>query len=113
MRISDWSSDVCSSDLATTAGASAAMADRAAPDASRACACACASAGYGYAGGFGCGGVQSRARRRSRNTAIPIKNGRASCRERVCQYLKISGVDATLKKKKTQNESLTLTNITN
>src|SRR3546814_4442635 len=64
MRISDWSSDVCSSDLRRSRQASASAtcpASSATP--ARHC---CASA------------------RRSRNSA---QIGRASCRERVCQYV--------------------------
>src|SRR3546814_19745188 len=33
-----------------------------------------------------------------------VKIGRASCRERVCQYVSISGVAVSLKKKKTPNK---------
>src|SRR3546814_14301267 len=88
MRISDWSSDVCSSDL------------------------------QGYPGLalwlllHGVGIVQlERLRRRYRKTRraeeqwiAPLATalqqiGRASCRERVCQYVSISVVAVSLKKK--------------
>src|SRR3546814_2139284 len=73
MRISDWSSDVCSSDLG------------------RACAARQARrwlwvvAGRGWAAGFARGAAsveRSRAGRASRGQL-----GRASCRARVCQYV--------------------------
>src|SRR3546814_5912082 len=76
MRISDWSSDVCSSDLAAVAVAL----DRAAQDR--------VAVGLGHVD----------AERRGRapalldfqdfdRTGIGVEIGRASCRERVCQYV--------------------------
>src|SRR3546814_15846627 len=65
-RISDWSSDVCSSDLDRIA------ADIGLPRHSRAHALSLRS----------------------------VKIGRVSCRERVCQYVSISVVAVSLKKKK-------------
>src|SRR3546814_15756871 len=40
-----------------------------------------------------------------RNAATPNKIGRASCRERVCQYVSISVVAGTLKKNKIQTNT--------
>src|SRR3546814_17562904 len=95
MRISDWSSDVCSSDLAT-AGRTAA--GRQAPPyplgraaAPRAAARRLRETGASY-----------------RPAAVDIVDlagrigrqiGRASCRERGCQYVEISVVDVSFKKK--------------
>src|SRR3546814_14616249 len=97
MRISDWSSDVCSSDLDVDA--------------------AVASAEEGFAvwsamGGTERGRVLHEAQRilRARNRELaelevldcgkPIQEiGRATCRERVCQYVLISVVAVELKKK--------------
>src|SRR3546814_5415228 len=61
MRISDWSSDVCSSDLAHDRGTDL------------------AAAGRVEAGNLG------RARLHPRHPPAQRKIGRASCRERVCQ----------------------------
>src|SRR3546814_20996171 len=36
--------------------------------------------------------------------------GRASCRERVCQYVSISGVDVSLKKTKDETNTMTTSN---
>src|SRR3546814_6196591 len=65
MRISDWSSDVCSSDLRTGAGVPAGQ--RGMPDSTK-----IATLTRGYA--------------KIRSTD-PKQIGRASCRERVCQYV--------------------------
>src|SRR3546814_5542821 len=69
MRISDWSSDVCSSDLTRAVGRTQARRP-----------CRLAAEGSGKAGLWprlhACGrGIEKR------------KIGRASCRERVCQYV--------------------------
>src|SRR3546814_21121473 len=87
MRISDWSSDVCSSDLcpgdqrdsrsASSAGRSALARRRA--DRTRS-------------------GMKSRVAAPWRGHA-PAEIGRASCRERVCQYVSISVVAVSLQKK--------------
>src|SRR3546814_11192277 len=70
MRISDWSSDVCSSDLGWNRAGRAAR----------------AHGGRRAAAG---------ARRQAGGGQI----GRATCRERVCTYVKISVVAVSLKKK--------------
>src|SRR3546814_4924250 len=77
MRISDWSSDVCSSDLTATCGQSSSAAIAAQKARQRACS---ESAGSSIS----CHQI----------SAIPGKLhsgqreiGRASCRERVCQYV--------------------------
>src|SRR3546814_17090336 len=91
MRISDWSSDVCSSDLARRL--------------------------ENFAGDeFGHGAVVERlsgprflivpavplslAALRAQERALHVEIGRASCRERVCWYVSISVVAVSLKKKK-------------
>src|SRR3546814_1163206 len=69
VRISDWSSDVCSSDLRRT------------PAAARGTAPARAGALAGSGQPAGHGGA------RLRDRAARGQIGRASCRERVCQYV--------------------------
>src|SRR3546814_16093570 len=82
MRISDWSSDVCSSDLPTSS----------------------ASRNAGWA--MGRAGPCASRHRTGDHAALPRGShrlgreiGRASCRERVCQYVYISVVAVSLKKK--------------
>src|SRR3546814_20417418 len=104
MRISDWSSDVCSSDL-HRAGIvapdfamhfgwpigcepSIAVGDHRAPRRTG------AGAGHFEAD------LEDSARRQPKS-----KIGRASCRERVCQYVEISGVAVSLKKKTTETHN--------
>src|SRR3546814_5498902 len=72
MRISDWSSDVCSSDL----GWSAVLPTLAPPALDH------AIEDFDLAAGFA---PQFREERIVRRRALEI--GRASCRERVCQYV--------------------------
>src|SRR3546814_15029666 len=85
MRISDWSSDVCSSDLQSDDGDHEAEAR----DAER-------QVAFGVP-----------VRRDVRRDAVvdegddaPGEIGRASCRERVCPYVSISVVAVSLKKKR-------------
>src|SRR3546814_18681903 len=86
MRISDWSSDVCSSDLA--------------PATVRADGLTCRRLGRCGRGGLLPGrGVRPGERRPGRGQI-----GRASCRERVCQYVSISVVAVYLKNK-TDNDN--------
>src|SRR3546814_15507520 len=70
MRISDWSSDVCSSDLASVHRSMSSL-RRQSP-----------------AAGVALARIQAH-----------IEIGRASCRERVCQYVEISAVAVSLKNK--------------
>src|SRR3546814_10977501 len=100
MRISDWSSDVCSSDLAVSADAggqqAAAAGVRQADD--------LLPADDADAGGdprhpadhhaAGPAGVPAPAGRR-----FAMEIGRASCRERGCQYVSLQVVRVSLKKK--------------
>src|SRR3546814_1512630 len=81
MRISDWSSDVCSSDLAGRAG----FFDDA-----------------GYPTGSGWDEVDFPNIGDQHAYALE-EIGRASCRERVCQYVYISVVAVSLKKKKSNS----------
>src|SRR3546814_8246670 len=74
MRISDWSSDVCSSDLRSPL-------DR-----------------------LLAGAQQLRRRTVLAHQVVAREIGRASCRERVCQYVSISVVAVSLKKKTIQQK---------
>src|SRR3546814_16626074 len=93
MRISDWSSDVCSSDLSSHQEPTASRADdaRRVPGAR--------SARFFRERSRLHGGLrpESLPDRAVPQTAREI--GRASCRERVCQYVYISLVSVTLKQK--------------
>src|SRR3546814_16551609 len=120
MRISDWSSDVCSSDRLLLAGQQRALQqqgllqhagqrslgreapaqhvlvgfvtqglDHAARDRQRAAA--------------GCVEIGQRRRPGARQQFLQRQIGRASCRERVCQYVEISVVADSLKKKQNDN----------
>src|SRR3546814_17723576 len=104
MRISDWSSDVCSSDLGRTR-----------PAAVRGWAGAVAGAAVRDAVVPHAGGIRAalrhRARTRPRSRArgrrgLPRRGrreiGRASGRERVCQYVEISVVAVTFTTNTTQ-----------
>src|SRR3546814_11037842 len=100
MRISDWSSDVCSSDLGDGTGTQK-------PDPGLLLAGECrafrpvarllrpfhlAHSPLFRSGGASFAGARLRA-------WAGQEIGRASCRERVCQYVSISGVAVSLKKK--------------
>src|SRR3546814_17864038 len=99
MRISDWSSDVCSSDLRTDMFARnqfwqiAALLRVGAPAADLVDA------------EIGVGAIAEADRSRSARNFLhhDDKIGRESCRERVCQYVEISVVDGSLKKKRFKN----------
>src|SRR3546814_13650081 len=129
MRISDWSSDVCSSDLHACARPARHRRQRGAGPTHRAAAYSCSS---GSPIAFAACARQSRAERVNALAELPIcvgrfcvhiferlrapaaggfvpplavvieEIGRASCRERVCQYVLISEVAGSLKKKKTK-----------
>src|SRR3546814_4561656 len=97
MRISDWSSDVCSSDLAAAAQPDRvedpAVADGGFPGGGHATGTGNPGLGRG-ASGFGlAAGAYPRPARGSRQI------GRASCRERVWPYVSISVVAVSLKQK--------------
>src|SRR3546814_12120459 len=87
MRISDWSSDVCSSDLKSAGAERAAGQDTAKPF-SRADALAEVRNNIYLVAIFA-----------QPFTPMRPEIGRASCRERVCQYVSISVVAVSLKKK--------------
>src|SRR3546814_6402255 len=95
MRISDWSSDVCSSDLLI--GGRIRSLDRPPDDLASGDRDELAQVGVGdrrwACGRRGGGGL----RRRSGGLGGEI--GRASCRERVCQYVEIPVVDGLIKQK--------------
>src|SRR3546814_18722419 len=87
MRISDWSSDVCSSDLRELRGPG----QQGGRAFERRDAEHCTTVRYAIS------------RRRTARSSCARRRGaeigRASCRERVCQYVLISVVAVTLKKK--------------
>src|SRR3546814_12396478 len=96
MRISDWSSDVCSSDLARATAIQVNAEDLSDPVKMQQFAAA-----QGQLGG-------TLSRLLATVEAYPEvkKIGRASCRERVCQYVSISVVAVSLKQKEdTENQS--------
>src|SRR3546814_1065229 len=101
MRISDWSSDVCSSDLRSSAepGSQPDGCDH--HDQTR----------YDARGVMGTAGLEGKHRlhqgvareaNQDRPDSLCARHqiGRASCRERVCQYVEISVVAVSLKKNK-------------
>src|SRR3546814_15906581 len=97
MRISDWSSDVCSSDLRMRrrwdqpSAVSAATADGGA-----------ATAQPDRRGGGCRGKAWPRGVEVENDMGRLVEIGRASCRERVCQYVLISVVAVYLTQKTTQ-----------
>src|SRR3546814_14102833 len=105
MRISDWSSDVCSSDLSVGEAAEGLARlrhlarrerrDRIGEAGQRRgdAADPLRVAGVAHAQGKSCS-------RSDRICAVGIEIGRASCRERVCQYVEISVVAGALTKTK-------------
>src|SRR3546814_12403098 len=106
MRISDWSSDVCSSDLSIVV---AVMKDAGAIANVETARQAIADIEFApqprqnnvrYFTDW----VLSELEMLTDETVEPlvVKNGRASCRERVCQYVEISVGAVSLKKKKKQ-----------
>src|SRR3546814_21106563 len=105
MRISDWSSDVCSSDLiwhspaplpcGTSQAPHACPPPRLHPRPTRSSNCTCPNPAHDQPRPYTIG------RRAPCPQACPSQElGRASCRERVCQYVSISVVAVSLKKKK-------------
>src|SRR3546814_13957659 len=90
MRISDWSSDVCSSDLIAIGDADPRLVMRGVIEAD-------VVADGGVRPWIACGGLRLCRPRHQREDRAQI--GRASCRERVCQYVSISVVAVSLKKK--------------
>src|SRR3546814_16714612 len=88
MRISDWSSDVCSSDLLLDAFA------RQEADAGAAQGLRIPAAAHPMRG------LASPYREQQGDRRAHEQIGRASCRERVCQYVYISVVGVSFKKQK-------------
>src|SRR3546814_18471552 len=91
MRISDWSSDVCSSDLAIKV-------------------IILAGNGKNFSAGHDIGTPERDAHESfEREHLLPdhVEIGRASCRERVCQYVSISVVADSLKQTKYQQQTTT------
>src|SRR3546814_16463671 len=111
MRISDWSSDVCSSDLTMAEDVKSfgdlktTLIKQKEPDTQ-------AETGDGTQNRDAQGRAYATGRRKDAVAQI----GRASCRERVCQYVVISVVAVSLQKKKiqlqksSQNDSINNTN---
>src|SRR3546814_19183143 len=99
MRISDWSSDVCSSDLYGFRDYRGGGRSSARETAMRVAAGTIARKYLGERLGIKLyGGVEQIGPIRAERFDWEI--GRASCRERVCQYVSISVVAVSLKKKK-------------
>src|SRR3546814_15864700 len=97
MRISDWSSDVCSSDLIERMRVGQPVevhSDLYGGDVTY----------HGHIAGLGAGSGSAFALLPAQNASGNWikKIGRASCRERVCQYVLISVVAVSLTKKKKQ-----------
>src|SRR3546814_13531021 len=106
MRISDWSSDVCSSDL--RANPESATRYPARTRRTPRLTITSASSGAAATQRAGRTGKMYTSRLpglkvKNNNTIAlhPSKIGKASCRERVCQYVSISVCDVSYKKKKT------------
>src|SRR3546814_20842727 len=98
MRISDWSSDVCSSDLERQQRSATARRGR---QAARRI-CAAAEGPDPHSASLSrrlCAASRLRARLADRLRPQGREIGRASCRERLSQYVYISGVADSLKKK--------------
>src|SRR3546814_14407170 len=99
MRISDWSSDVCSSDLDDGAEKNEEIGDRISEEAlfglHRITLARAARADLDR--------QQHEHGRQDRRGPAIEQIGRASCRERVCQYVSISVVAVFLQKKQTKN----------
>src|SRR3546814_17132950 len=91
MRISDWSSDVCSSDLSSAATRVASFDTTRNSTSVRLC------LGLSHQSLLASSTVLTSG---SRTLSLngPVQIGRASCRERVCQYVEISVVAVSLKK---------------
>src|SRR3546814_7063052 len=105
LRISDWSSDVCSSDLRPKPWSGTSQAEQ--RDVAAACEVSAKELVRKVAEHIASNGVPA-VRILLTNfsmggTDMKIAGkeiGRATCRERVCQYVSISGVAVSLKKKK-------------
>src|SRR3546814_14705170 len=93
VRISDWSSDVCSSDLSKVRGRFVrhclAMPDRAAR----------AKVQFYAARGQRPSSLRAAGRQRGNPGRAQTEIGRASCMERVCQYVTIHDVAVSVKKR--------------
>src|SRR3546814_14894788 len=105
MRISDWSSDVCSSDLRDECVLRAEFGNRFAER---------RAVDVGDHRDVITAIVpperideQVGAKRRAADAAMEQENGSASCRERVCQSVKISSVGGSLKKKNQKKHDTT------
>src|SRR3546814_5026547 len=83
MRISDWSSDVCSSDLTAKTRSADSVTFRTMVLATFRCILPACHTAAADGGGLRAAGPLSSWRAASRRPQI----GRASCRERVCQYV--------------------------
>src|SRR3546814_13158852 len=105
MRISDWSSDVCSSDLLQRSAGRQFESDYRLIAVSAAAAASPANIFAAYQARAGTPVVGNRVFLQLQRYKLGflsgplVKIGRASCRERVCQYVQISVVAVSLKKK--------------
>src|SRR3546814_14285181 len=98
MRISDWSSDVCSSDLSKVDAGVLALREEVTAVDEVLDVCERLIRGRAGKGGVRLTLETDRGLRPIVADRIRLKIGRASCRERVCQYVSISVVAVSLKK---------------
>src|SRR3546814_12432031 len=107
MRISDWSSDVCSSDLRMCCRHDGTGAHRSAPASIAEAPCSASLAptrmNPNSSRPVPLPAIGGAAGARPSKTIGASQIGRAACRERVCQYVEIWGVAVPLKKKKLTN----------
>src|SRR3546814_3928886 len=89
MRISDWTSDVCSSDLAEYPRGDAVLVPRMADADAQAVELAVAEQAHGVAQAVlaTVAAVELQPRHAGWQVEFVVQIGRASCRERVCQYV--------------------------
>src|SRR3546814_11027679 len=100
MRISDWSSDVCSSDLLSRENGFVRLHRRDAAEADMARR-AVHRLGRTRGGAVALAVIDRAQMRATFQHLAADQNGRATCRERVCQYESISLVGGSIKTKKT------------
>src|SRR3546814_11560564 len=105
MRISDWSSDVCSSDLFSISNAGAAASGLSVYDAGSGVrdVTLMVSGRFAVTQRIGVGAMAGVSRLLGDAADSPVEIGRASCRERVCQSVEISVVAVHINKTQIQS----------
>src|SRR3546814_18257368 len=112
MRISDWSSDVCSSDLTPNANAASLQPkqDGTTRDSSKNCTGRIGLQSGAFLKNAGSSDFPLKTHEKPPPRALAehqiqlLEIGNASCRERVCQYVSISVVAESLKKKQNKKQ---------